>query len=264
MSQATDPPGPDALVHPDGLFDLSLIPGLTVTVKPLTTAAMEIARAAARRSLQRLEADLQAMRDAGLDSENQPDLADEPIREGLFHGLVIAELAVRHITAWTRSEAVGAPLPITRDAVVDLVQQYPIGELFYLKFTAAQIALVATKKRTAARVRWHFTRGGGPDYCRDCRNLNTPCSRDGSCPYDLNAPQSLTEQQAWEVLIACRNQLRVTGLGQVLGLDLGTVLAVAGALGLRSPVLTELLVAADDGVMQAITEQAEDVDFDDR
>ena len=146
MSQATDPPDTGALTHPDGPFELPLVPGLSVSVKPLTTAGMEIARAAARRSLQRLEGELQAIRDAGLETGDMPDLNDDAVREGLFHGLVISELAVRHITDWSRIDEDGAPVPLNRETVVDLVQQYPLGELFYLRFTAAQTALAAAKK----------------------------------------------------------------------------------------------------------------------
>jgi hypothetical protein len=54
---------------------------------------------------------------------------------------------------------------------------------------------------------WHF--GGGPEYCRGCREQGLACSRgdavevDGQlerCPYIEFEPATIEGQQAWDVL----------------------------------------------------------------
>jgi hypothetical protein len=78
-----------------------------------------------------------------------------------------------------------------------------------------------------ALCRWHFQPGGGPEYCRACRDDGLPCARgepggDGRlCPYREHALISLQEQ-AWDVLLACQGQLWLVPSGHVIGFDMDT------------------------------------------
>jgi hypothetical protein len=70
-------------------------------------------------------------------------------------------------------------------------------------------------KRGRALCRWHFQPGGGPEYRRACRDDDLPCARgdagaDGQrCPCREHALIRRQEHEAWEVLLACKGQLRL-------------------------------------------------------
>jgi hypothetical protein len=55
--------------------------------------------------------------------------------------------------------------------------------------------------------RRHFQPGGGPEYCRACREDDLPCARgepgtEGQlCPYRQHALISQQEHEAWDVLL---------------------------------------------------------------
>ena len=72
---------------------------LTVTVKPLTTAGMAAARAAARRSVEAIERQARERQEAGLQPDGLPNLSADG--DGFYQAQLIRELAVRHITSWT-------------------------------------------------------------------------------------------------------------------------------------------------------------------
>jgi len=82
-------------------YEIELPYGVTVTVKPLTTAGMAAAQAAARRRIESLESQARERRESGLPLEGLPDLEDEAERDGLYQDLLIKELGTRHITTWT-------------------------------------------------------------------------------------------------------------------------------------------------------------------
>ena len=85
-------------------FDIALPYGLSVTVKPLTTAGMAAAQAAARRAVEAIERQVRERTEAGLHSDGLPDLSAEGERDGFYQAQLIRELAVRHITSWTGVE----------------------------------------------------------------------------------------------------------------------------------------------------------------
>jgi hypothetical protein len=88
-------------------FDIALTYGLTVTVKPLTTAGMAAAQAAARRTVEAIERQAQERSEAGLALDGLPDLSADGERDGFYQAQLIRELAVRHITSWTGVELGG-------------------------------------------------------------------------------------------------------------------------------------------------------------
>jgi hypothetical protein len=110
-----------------------------------------------------------------------------------------------------------------------------------------------------ALCRWHFQRGGGPEYCRVCRDDGRPCARgepgaDGRlCPYREHALISRQEHEAWEVLLTCQGQLRLASSGYVIGIEMHAGLRLAAARGYDLAVLSELLPAAEAGLVEAVS-----------
>ena len=113
------------------------------------------------------------------------------------------------------------------------------------------------KKRLRALCRWHFQPGGGPEYCRACRGDDLPCARGeagsdgGLCPYRKHALISQQEHEAWEVLLACQGQVRLAPSGHVIGIDMDAALKIGAARGWNLEVLSELLPAAEAGLVEA-------------
>ena len=110
-----------------------------------------------------------------------------------------------------------------------------------------------------ALCRWHFQPGGGPEYCRACNEEGLPCARgepgaDGRlCPYREHALISRQEHEAWDVLLACQGQLRLAPSGHVIGIDMDAALRLGAARGYDLAVLSELLPAAEAGLVEALS-----------
>ena len=60
------------------------------------------------------------------------------------------------------------------------------------------------------------------------------------------------EHEAWDVLLACQGQLRLAPSGHVIGIDMDAALKIGAARGADLAVLSELLPAAEAGLIQAI------------
>jgi hypothetical protein len=88
-------------------YEIALPYGLTVTVKPLTTAGMAAAQAAARRVVQAIERQACERVAAGLELDGLPDLSAEGERDGFYQAQLIRALAVRHVTSWSGVELGG-------------------------------------------------------------------------------------------------------------------------------------------------------------
>jgi hypothetical protein len=91
-----------------------------------------------------------------------------------------------------------------------------------------------------------------------------PCARgepgsDGEpCPYIANEPLTDAGWQAWDVLLRCSGQLRMTQ-GLAIGLDLGAMLKLATALG-YSHLPVELFCSAEAGTIRALNEERRTLD----
>jgi hypothetical protein len=72
------------LSQPTGPYELELPYGLKVTVKPLTTAGMAAAQAAARRAVEAIERQARERTEAGLALDGLPDLFAERERDGFY------------------------------------------------------------------------------------------------------------------------------------------------------------------------------------
>jgi hypothetical protein len=62
---------------------------------------------------------------------------------------------------------------------------------------------------------------------------------------------SQQEHEAWDVLLACQGQLRLAPSGQMIGIDMDAALRLAAARGCDMAVLSELLPAAEAGLVEA-------------
>jgi hypothetical protein len=61
------------------------------------------------------------------------------------------------------------------------------------------------------------------------------------------------EHEAWEVLVACQCQLRLAPSGHVIGIDINAALKIGAARGCNLAMLSELLPAAEAGVVEALS-----------
>jgi hypothetical protein len=60
------------------------------------------------------------------------------------------------------------------------------------------------------------------------------------------------EHQAWDVLLACQGQLRLAPSGHIIGIDMDAALKIGAARGSDLALLSELLPAAEAGLIEAI------------
>ena len=155
-------------------YDLTLPYGVTVTVAPLTTAAMAAAQVEARRRLEGLEAQIKERSEAGLPLDGLPDLDDDGAREGQYQALLIHSLAARHITAWSGIED---DPPVSRENVAALMDLYPIGERFIQEFTLRQVLLTAAKNVSGPSADGTSIPAAGPDTARPAKRKTKTAQR---------------------------------------------------------------------------------------
>jgi hypothetical protein len=67
------------------------------------------------------------------------------------------------------------------------------------------------------------------------------------------SPDQPTEHEAWDVLLACQGQLRLAPSGQMIGIDMNAALKIGAARGCDLAVLSELLPAAEAGLVAAVS-----------
>ncbi len=68
----------------------------------------------------------------------------------------------------------------------------------------------------------------------------------------------MEEHQAWDVLTASLGQLRIVASGRVVGIDMTAALGIARARGFDESVISELLQAAEAGLIEAMNEKDSD------
>ena len=68
---------------------------------------------------------------------------------------------------------------------------------------------------------------------------------------------SRQEHEAWDVLLACQGQLRLAPSGHVIGIDMTAALRIGAARGYDLAVLSELLPAAEAGLVEALCADAD-------
>ncbi len=167
LKQATEP------------YGLDLPYGISVTVTPLTTASMAAAQASARRRIESLEAQVKERKESGLSLDGLPDLNREGERDGLFQDLLIKELAVRHITAWSGIEDGPEVSPENVAAVMSL---YPVGERFFQDFTLKQVLLTAAKNGSGLSAAGTSSQAEGPNIAKDAKRTADKPAQDADTP----------------------------------------------------------------------------------
>jgi hypothetical protein len=173
-------------------YEIALPYGLTVTVKPLTTAGMAAAQAAARRAVEAIERQARERTEAGLAPDGLPDLADEGNRDGFYQAQLIRELAVRHITSWTGIELNSGPAPPTPENVAAVMELYPTGERFLQEFTLRQVLLNAAKNGSGLSAAGTSSRPEGPSTAGPAARTACPAPEASPEPRDGSAPTAST------------------------------------------------------------------------
>jgi hypothetical protein len=172
--------------------DLALPYSLSVTVKPLTTAGMAAAQAAARRSVEAIERQARERTDAGLPLDGLPDLSAEGERDGFYQAQLIRELAVRHITSWAGVELGGGPAPPTPPNIAAVMELYPVGERFFQEFTLRQVLLNAAKKGSGPSAAGTSSPAEGPNTAEPAATTTCPAPEVSPEPTGGSAPTAST------------------------------------------------------------------------
>ena len=173
-------------------YEIALPYGLSVTVKPLTTAGMAAAQAAARRAVDAIERQARERTEAGLELDGLPDLSAEGERDGFYQAQLIRELAVRHVTSWTGVELAGGPAPATPQNIAAVIELYPVGERFFQEFTLRQVLLNAAKNGSGPSAAGISSRVEGPNTAKPAKRKGSPVPGASPEPTDGSAPTAST------------------------------------------------------------------------
>jgi hypothetical protein len=169
-------------------YEIALPYGLTVTVKPLTTAGMAAAQASARRAVEAIERQARERTEAGLELDGLPDLSAEGERDGFYQAQLIRELAIRHVTSWTGVELGGGPAPPTPENVAAVMEVYPVGERFFQEFTLRQVLLNAAKNASGLSATGTSGRAEGPSTAEPAATTACPVPEANREPTGGSAP----------------------------------------------------------------------------
>jgi hypothetical protein len=173
-------------------YEIALPYGLTVTVKPLTTAGMAAAQAAARRAMEAIERQARERTEAGLALDGLPDLSPGGERDGFYQAQLIRELAVRHVRSWTGVERKGGPAPPTPTNVTAVMELYPVGERFFQEFTLRQVLLNAAKNGCGPSAAGTSSRAEGPSTAERVTTKACPAPEASRERTDGSAPTAST------------------------------------------------------------------------
>jgi hypothetical protein len=155
-------------------YELELPYGLRVTVRPLTTAGMAAAQAAARRAVEAIERQARERTEAGLALDGLPELSADGERDGFYQAQLIRELAVRHVVSWTGVQLGGSPAPPTPDNIAAVMELYPVGERFFQEFTLRQVLLNAAKNGSGLSAAGTSSPAEGPNTAEPARRKGSP------------------------------------------------------------------------------------------
>jgi len=180
------------LSQPTVPFEIELPYGLKVTVRPLTTAGMAAAQAAARRAVEAIERQARERTEAGLTLEGLPDLSAEGERDGFYQAQLIRELAVRHVTSWTGVDLEAGPAPPTRENIAAVMELYPVGERFFQEFTLRQVLLNAAKNGSGPSAAGISSRAEGPSTVGPAATTTCPVPEASPGLTDSSAPTAST------------------------------------------------------------------------
>jgi len=173
-------------------YELELPYGLSVTVRPLSTAGMAAAQAAGRRAVEAIERQARERQETGLPLDGLPDLSADGERDGFYQTQRIRELAVRHVTAWTGVELEGGPAPPTPENIAAVMELYPVGERFFQEFTLRQVLLNAAKNGSGPSAAGTSSRAEGPTTAGAAETTTSPAPEASPEPMEGSAPTANT------------------------------------------------------------------------
>jgi hypothetical protein len=173
-------------------YEIALPYGLSVTVKPLMTAGMAAAQAAARRAVEAIERQITERQEAGLPPDGLPALSDDGERDGFYQAQLIRELAVRHIATWSGVELEGGPAPPTPDNVAAVMDLYPVGERFFQEFTLRQVLMNSAKNGFGPSAAGTSSPAEGPSIAEPAETMVCPAPEAGLEPTGGSAPTANT------------------------------------------------------------------------
>jgi hypothetical protein len=168
-------------------YELELPYGLKVTVRPLTTAGMAAAQAAARRAVEAIERQARERTEAGLALDGLPDLSADGERNGFYQAQLIRELAIRHVTSWTGVDLGGGSAPPTPENIAAVMELYPVGERFFQEFTLRQVLLNAAKNGSGPSAAGTSSRAEGPNTAGPAATTACPAPAASPEPTDGSA-----------------------------------------------------------------------------
>ena len=202
-------------------FWLDLLPGVRVQFRPITVAAILVARQAAADVLKAGGEDATTM--AGLAFTRSLARAGHPCLGGR------RQCRRRAGRALARDDR-RLPRPLA-----GVRRRRPA-------LRRAGSGRARRKKRLIALAEWHF--GGGEGYCAACPET---C---GTCPYVEHAPLTPDGIAAWAVLQRAAGQVRAAP-GAVYALDFASVLLLADAMGALNNLLIDLLPEIEPIIVRA-------------
>jgi hypothetical protein len=155
-------------------YEIALPYGLSVTVKPLKTAGMAAAQAAARRAVEAIERQARERIETGLSLDGLPDFSEEGERDGFYQAQLIRELAARHVASWTGVELEGGPAPPTPENIAAVMDLYPVGERFFQELTLRQVLLNAAKNGSGLSAAGTSSPAEGPSTAEPAARTTCP------------------------------------------------------------------------------------------
>jgi hypothetical protein len=173
-------------------YEIALPYGLSVTVKPLTTAGMAATQASARRAVEAIERQARERAEAGLALDGLPDLSSEGERDGFYQAQLIRELAVRHITSWNGVELEGGPAPPTPENLAAVMELYPVRERFFQELTLRQVLLNAAKNGSGPSAAGTSSPVEGPSTVAPAATTACRAPAESPGPMDGSAPTAST------------------------------------------------------------------------
>jgi hypothetical protein len=173
-------------------YEIALPYGLSATVKPLRTAGMAAAQAAARRAVEAIERQARERMEAGLALDGLPDLSAEGERDGFYQAQLIRELAVRHVTDWSGVELEGGRAPPTPANIAAVMELYPVGERFFQEFTLRQVLLNAAKNGSGPSAAGTSSPVEGPNTVEPAATAACPAPEANREPMGDSAPTGST------------------------------------------------------------------------
>lgn len=132
------------LALPSKPYTVTLPHGVTVTVRPCSTAIYESARAKMSRTVRDIARLKAEAAEIGATVEDLPDLANEDERAGFSQALFITALAQAAIIGWEGVlDEHDQPVPVSDLAVAELMRIPAIAEGFAVEYTRPHAALVS-------------------------------------------------------------------------------------------------------------------------